>query len=252
MHHHDYLNADEATATKASQQIKALQIELNKFYSLQKIQLKKQHKAQIFRRIEDFKGIFLRHPLLQKLANTIIWGLFKKVGQSNQFITAFIITDDGAWLTQDYDEIAHDTLTDDQTDEYLIAILHPIYIQSDASQLLNVLAEHDTIALFDQMSEPFYTLTEEEKSLQKITRFRGKNLSRHNLFHCRKTIKSADKRQDIGLLFENNQTVLSVFIEKHIGQYQITIEDIDITDCHNLKLISDVIGIFTDHLSKIN
>lgn len=249
--HHDYLNADESTVTKASQQIKTLQIKINKFYSLQISQLKKQHKAQVFRRIQDFKSIFLQHPLLQKMAKTIVWGLFKKVGQSNQFINAFIITDAGAWLTQDYDEIAHDTLTHDKTDEYLIAILHPVYIQSNASQLLNMLAEHDTIPLFDQMSEPVYTLTEEEKSLQKITRFRNKGINSSDLFHWQKTIKSTDKRQDIGFIFQNNQTILKAFIKEQ-DPILFTIEDIDIKDCHNLKLISDVIGVFTDNLSTLN
>lgn len=156
---------------KHSDELKETQKYLTKFFSQQSKDLAKQIRYQTPRKFYHFTECYLKNPILHKIAQTLIWGVFHN---NHHFICAFLVSEDGSWLNSDYDDIKADILAtiDNKPDDYYVAPLHPAHLnQKEHAGFSQMIMDFEIIQICPQLSLPVYRPTEEEWQAGEITRY---------------------------------------------------------------------------------
>lgn len=121
-------------------EIKSQQKQLNKLSrELPKI-IQPELKYQYYRKFSHFRDNYLTHPVLNQVAQTLVWAVFETVTDGDktykQFRQAFLPSNDGSWLNSEYDDIKPiigDMVASDM-DKFVVAPLHPAYISESEQQ----------------------------------------------------------------------------------------------------------------------
>ena len=116
----------------------------------------------------EFSELFFRHPIMRHVARSIIWGRYRFNGEVTH---AFVITEDGAALTADYDHVELPTYGH-------YGIIHPVDLTPKQRQAWHdLLLDYEIVTTFDQLFRPVYELTAVEEKQPYLTRFSEMALS---------------------------------------------------------------------------
>ncbi len=115
--------------------------------------------------VEHFESSFSRHPLLQHLAQRLVWCAY----DGDTRVATFGVTPD------EYLELDDRPLTLDA--RLSIGLLHPLETTADELQRWgDRLADHRVVQPFPQLSRPHHRLTDEERASPRLTRFAGREV----------------------------------------------------------------------------
>ncbi|MGI5321350.1 DUF4132 domain-containing protein [Actinomadura nitritigenes] len=124
-------------------------------------EIKRLEKAMIARRgrtPDDFRRLFVEHPLLGHIVRRLVW-----------------ITDDGTAF-----RVAEDrTYADINDDAFVpapdarIGIAHPLLLGDDLGIWAEVFADYEILQPFEQLGRPVYRLTDDERSARRLARVEG-------------------------------------------------------------------------------
>ena len=107
--------------------------------------------------VEEFTGLFVRHPVTWHLVRRLVW-----VSDG----TAFRVAEDRTLA-----DVEDRTLT--LPDTARITIAHPLELNGTLDAWAEVFADYEILQPFPQLGRPVYALTEEERKSQRLTRFEG-------------------------------------------------------------------------------
>ncbi|WP_433137338.1 DUF4132 domain-containing protein [Actinomadura nitritigenes] len=124
-------------------------------------EIKRLEKAMIARRSrtpDDFRRLFVEHPLLGHIVRRLVW-----------------ITDDGTAF-----RVAEDRTYADINDDAFapapdarIAIAHPLLLGDDLDAWAELFADYEILQPFEQLGRPVYRLTDDERSARRLARVEG-------------------------------------------------------------------------------
>jgi hypothetical protein len=104
----------------------------------------------------------VRHPLLQYMARTLVWGSFNPAGQLTH---TFRLTSDGEWVNELDEPLTPDTLLP-------VGVVHPLHLKPAGRQnWAKLLADYEILQPFAQIGREIYEPTAQEVSQQKILTF---------------------------------------------------------------------------------
>ena len=113
--------------------------------------------------VEHFEASFSRHPLLQHLAQRLVWCAY----DGDARVATFGVTPD------EYLDLDDRPLTLDS--RFSIGLLHPIEATEDELRRWgDRLADHRVVQPFAQLARPIHRLTDAERASSTLTRFAGR------------------------------------------------------------------------------
>lgn len=108
---------------------------------------------------EKMNQFIVRHPLLQYMARTLVWGSFNPAGQLTH---TFRLTSDGEWVNEFDEPLTPDPLVP-------VGVVHPLHLKPAGRQnWAKLLADYEILQPFPQLGREIYEPNEQEVSQQKI------------------------------------------------------------------------------------
>ena len=138
---------------------------------------------------EEFRRLFVEHPLIWHVARRLVWAAEAAGGQASasersrgdavaeaprgEGAVTFRIAEDRTFADIDDDAL---TLPDDCR----IFLPHPVLMdEADRTAWGEILADYEIIQPFRQLARPLHTLTDEERASGRLTRFEGVTVPVH-------------------------------------------------------------------------
>ncbi|MEV4754940.1 DUF4132 domain-containing protein [Micromonospora sp. NPDC049559] len=111
----------------------------------------------------EFRGLFLRHPLLYPLARRLVWATYRP---DAEMLTALRVAEDRSLA-----DVEDDLVTVE--DDAMIGVAHPAELGADLSAWSELLADYEILQPFEQLGREVQRLTEAERESTRLTRFDG-------------------------------------------------------------------------------
>ncbi|MEV0901331.1 DUF4132 domain-containing protein [Actinoplanes sp. NPDC049802] len=109
----------------------------------------------------DFRRLFVEHPLIWHIVRRLIWMTVDTDGVPTG---SFRVAEDRSLSTVDDEET---TLADDA----VVGLAHPLHLGDDVAAWGEVFADYEILQPFQQLERPVFALTEEERTVSRLTRF---------------------------------------------------------------------------------
>ncbi len=155
---------DKELIEQQKEEYKALKKQLKDFLKHHEKRFKTDFAKHKMRHYQHVQKVYLKNPLIKKMAQGLVWGLYEQVDDIKQFRNAFIMQDD-EWLNSDYDDVIEVYNLDNAPyEQYHIAILHPAQLNQKQRHIFQqMLADFEKVALFEQMDMPVCPLLSDGK-----------------------------------------------------------------------------------------
>ncbi|NMO55362.1 DUF4132 domain-containing protein [Actinoplanes sp. TBRC 11911] len=111
----------------------------------------------------EFRRLFVSHPLMWHIVRRLVWGRYDVSGT---LMGALRVAEDRSFATVDEDET---TVADDES----VGVAHPLDLGDTLPDWVAVFADYEILQPFPQLGRPVFTLTREEASSNRLTRFEG-------------------------------------------------------------------------------
>ena len=111
----------------------------------------------------ELRELFVAHPLLWHLARRLVWGRYDDAGA---LVGGIRVAEDRTFSTVDDEETQ---LPDDAT----VGVAHPLHLGETVPDWAEVFADDEILQPFPQLSRQTFTLTEDEVTAGRLTRFEG-------------------------------------------------------------------------------
>ncbi len=129
-------------------------------------------------RVEQWKELFVKNPVMHQFAMGLIWGLYEEAAHGADSTRAeyrlkdtFRYMEDGSFNTVDEEEY-------DFPETGMIGLVHPIELEAELlAEWKEQLSDYEITQPIQQLERPVYLLTEEEKKQKELIRFGGKVLN---------------------------------------------------------------------------
>ncbi|QKG27012.1 DUF4132 domain-containing protein [Actinomadura verrucosospora] len=124
-------------------------------------EIKRLEKAMITRRAwtpEDFRALFVLHPLLGHIVRRLVW--------ITDGGTAFRVAEDGT-----YADLGDDAFI--PAADARIGIAHPLLLGDDLGAWSELFADYEILQPFEQLGRPVYRLADDERAAHRLTRAEG-------------------------------------------------------------------------------
>jgi len=132
-------------------------------------QVRRMERAMVDRRRwsgEEFRTLFLEHPVLRHLAARLAWGVY----EGDALVACLRVAED--WSLADAQD-QHYALAADAT----VGIPHPVEMPSHLLQLMSqIFSDYEIVQPFKQLGRETFALTPQEREAHVLTRFRDKVL----------------------------------------------------------------------------
>jgi predicted DNA-binding WGR domain protein len=153
---------DKDKAESAIAQWKLLKKQVSEVIKLQPARLEQAMITGRRWRVDEFKMLLVRHPLITHLAQRIVWSGYDPAGKS---IATFRVTEDRTYADSQ-DETFQLTGID------RIGIIHPLNLSAQLRATWGeLLSDYEIISPFPQLGRPLYGLNPGEETMLEITRF---------------------------------------------------------------------------------
>lgn len=254
-------NDDKVQWKQTVDEIKSQQKQFNKLSrELPKI-IQPELKYQYYRKFSHFRDNYLSHPVLNQVAQTLVWAVFETVADGDktyrQFRQAFLPSNDGSWLDSEYDDIKpiiEDMVANDM-DKFVVAPLHPAYIsESEQQAFASMLMDFEILQPCPQLSIQAYRATDDEWRTGEITRFENVDLSHGAIgdLHYRYSFDELrnEKGDWIGFkaIYRQNDEALSVYFTANLdySNSRFQVRPITLDKTTNKFLLNNALELLTD------
>ena len=182
---------DAALAKAAAAEFKEFKQQLKAAASAQLIRLEAAMSAQRRWRVGEFQRFFVEQPLVLRIAQRLVWGLFEAEGRLG---TVFRVTAEGTpsdlsdapveW--PDEPEEGTDTADDPETAVPTarphVGLLHPLALpEADRTAWAGVLADYELLQPFEQLTRQAFVLDAETAPLADLPRYAGRRVGTGSL-----------------------------------------------------------------------
>lgn len=158
---------DAEKAQQAQEAFKQIKKQLKIVASAQKLRLEQALFTARYWRTEAWKALFVSNPLMHQFAVGLIWGIY----ENGQLKETFRYMEDGSFNTVDEEEYI-------LPESCRIGLVHPLEL---SQELLDAwkeqLSDYEITQPVQQLERPVYHVTEEEKGMEKLTRFYDKEVN---------------------------------------------------------------------------
>lgn len=132
------------------------------------IQLRRLENAMVTQRtwsLEEFRSLFVEHPLIWHLSRRLLWLAGGGAGGSQGgAVTAFRVAEDRTFA--DVEDGAFKP-----ADDAIIRLAHPLHLGEAVAAWSELFADYEILQPFPQLGREVYRLTEEEAGSHQLTRF---------------------------------------------------------------------------------
>lgn len=158
---------DAKKAQQAQETFKQIKKQLKIVASAQKLRLEQALFKARYWRTEAWKALFVSNPLMHQFAVGLIWGSY----ENGQLKETFRYMEDGSFNTVDEEEY---TLPESCS----IGLVHPLELSQELIDAWKEqLSDYEITQPVQQLDRPVYHVTEEEKGVEKLTRFYDKEVN---------------------------------------------------------------------------
>lgn len=120
-----------------------------------------------------WQTIFIENPVMRYITTGLVWGVYKE----GQLRKSFRYMENGKCITVDEKEFI-------LSDDAIISLVHPVDLTSEIlSGWKKQLDDQGISPLLPQLTAPVYYLSEEEKQVNTITRYSGKQVYISNIYN---------------------------------------------------------------------
>lgn len=120
-----------------------------------------------------WQTIFIENPVMRYITTGLVWGVYKE----GQLRKSFRYMENGKCITVDEKEFI-------LSDDAIISLVHPVDLTSEIlSGWKKQLDDQGITPLLPQLTAPVYYLSEEEKQVNTITRYSGKQVYISNIYN---------------------------------------------------------------------
>lgn len=154
---------DAEKAAAAYEEFKQMKKQMKATVNSQKMRLELALSSERLWRVEAWKDLFVKNPIMHQFAIGLIWGIY----EDHVLIQSFRYMEDGSFNTEDEDEY---TLPDDGK----IGLVHPIELSEESlGKWKEQLEDYEITQPFEQLYREIACVTEEEKESKHLERFGG-------------------------------------------------------------------------------
>ena len=158
---------DAEKAAWAQEELKQMKKQLKLVITAQKLRLDQVLTTARFWKAQSWKELFVNNPVMHQFAVGLIWGLY----ENGQLKDTFRYMEDGSFNTVDEAEYTFPKTG-------MIGLVHPLELSEELLQAWKEqLLDYEITQPVEQLDRPVYYVTEEEKGIEKITRFYGKAIN---------------------------------------------------------------------------
>mgnify|MGYP002509877763 CR=1 FL=1 len=158
---------DAEKAAWAQEELKQMKKQLKLVITAQKLRLDQILTTARFWKAQSWKELFVNNPVMRQFAVDLIWGLY----ENGQLKDTFRYMEDGSFNTVDEAEYTF-------PETGMIGLVHPLELSEELLQAWKEqLSDYEITQPIEQLDRPVYYVTEEEKGIEKITRFYGKTIN---------------------------------------------------------------------------
>lgn len=158
---------DVEKAACAQEELKQMKKQLKLVIAAQKLRLDQVLTKARFWRIQSWKELFVNNPVMHQFAVGLIWGFY----ENGQLKDTFRYMEDGSFNTVEETEYTF-------PETGMIGLVHPLELSEELLQAWKEqLADYEITQPVLQLDRPVYYVAEEEKGVEKITRFYGKAIN---------------------------------------------------------------------------
>lgn len=158
---------DVEKAACAQEELKQMKKQLKLVIAAQKLRLDQVLTTARFWRIQSWKELFVNNPVMHQFAVGLIWGFY----ENGQLKDTFRYMEDGSFNTVEETEYTF-------PETGMIGLVHPLELSEELLQAWKEqLADYEITQPVLQLDRPVYYVAEEEKGVEKITRFYGKAIN---------------------------------------------------------------------------
>jgi len=158
---------DAQKAAYAQEAFKQMKKQLKLVITAQKLRLDQVLTTARFWKTQSWKELFVKNPVMHQFAVGLIWGFY----ENGQLKDTFRYMEDGSFNTVEEEEYSF-------PETGLIGLVHPLELSEECLQAWKEqLLDYEITQPVEQLNRPVYFVTEEEKGIEKITRFYGKTIN---------------------------------------------------------------------------
>ena len=158
---------DAQKAAYAQEAFKQMKKQLKLVITAQKLRLDQVLTTARFWKTQSWKELFVKNPVMHQFAAGLIWGFY----ENGQLKDTFRYMEDGSFNTVEEEEYSF-------PETGLIGLVHPLELSEECLQAWKEqLLDYEIKQPVEQLNRPVYSVTEEEKGIEKITRFYGKTIN---------------------------------------------------------------------------
>lgn len=158
---------DAEKAAWAQEELKQMKKQLKLVITAQKLRLDQILTTARFWKAQSWKELFVNNPVMHQFAVGLIWGLY----ENGQLKDTFRYMEDGSFNTVNEAEYTFPKTG-------MIGLVHPLELSEELLQAWKEqLSDYEITQPIEQLDRPVYYVTEEEKGIEKITRFYGKTIN---------------------------------------------------------------------------
>ncbi len=181
---------DSDKAEQAAEAFKQMKKQLKVVVQTQKLRLEQALSMARFWKIQDWRELFVKNPIMHQFAMGLIWGVY----ENGILKETFRYMEDGSFNTAEEEEyflpeyVEFEPLGQKSAGQkiagpiseslYRIGLVHPLELsKEDLLAWQNQLADYEVIQPFHQINRPVYVTEEEEEERFELERFHGKMLN---------------------------------------------------------------------------
>lgn len=158
---------DAEKAAWAQEELKQMKKQLKLVITAQKLRLDQILTTARFWKAQSWKELFVNNPVMHQFAVGLIWGFY----ENGQLKDTFRYMEDGSFNTVEETEYTF-------PETGMIGLVHPLELSEELLQAWKEqLADYEITQPVLQLDRPVYYVAEEEKGVEKITRFYGKTIN---------------------------------------------------------------------------
>lgn len=120
---------------------------------------------------DEFRTLFVEHPLLGRFGRRLVWGEFTDDGK---LLSAFRIAEDGTFA--DVADERYELGSDAAAGTTSLGLVHPVVLGADLPRWAEICHDYEIIQPFPQVGRPVLALTDAERTAHRLDRFVGLEL----------------------------------------------------------------------------
>ena len=169
---------DKARFKQVNTELKTIKKQLERLYKQLNERLTTDLQQGHKRSLSFMLKVFLKHPILQKYAQTLFWSLNKPTGKRWEITDTFIMTADKALLDMYYNEYSAANIAEmRQIKNATVVLTHPATLSAENQQAaLEWLDDHAIAQPIEQMSVSCLRPNHDELATHSISRFEGTSM----------------------------------------------------------------------------